>query len=757
MGYKLNKYQTPITEELLLSLPKEVKAELIDIIENIKMIRWLISSSEIRGYAKDRPKDSTGKIIVDLAHPHILEDMDFFRERALHYIEHKCYTKIHPNPNPKSDYAEFWREEVKRWKEGLVRESDGEWIPGYLYFYLNYSPIWVNEEVNIKDTTKSKVKGVRRREFPDVYLGDYLFFHYLHQCREHGEHGKMLKARGIGASFKFGAITPCTMYTEPGLPNFHLASDKTFLEGDKGVFGKVTDVLDWIGENTPLPKLRLVDKPLEKQIGYKDEYGARKGLKSSVFGISMKDNPDKARGIRGPIIHYEEDGLFPNLENAWNVNLNAVQGGGIVFGLMFAAGTGGTEGADFAGSEKLFYNPSTYNIYGIPNVFDKGANENTKCGFFWGAYLNRARYYDKATGESDVIGALIEILKERHKIKYNSTDPIAITQKKAEEPITPQEAVMLKEGSLFPTSDLKDIVADIMPNLQKFVNPHHVGRLVINNDGVVDFVPNPDIQPIRDYPLKDVVNKEGCVEIFEMPMRGSDGKTMPLRYISGQDGYDDDASTTDSLGSIFIFDRLTDRIVAEYTGRPKTAYEFYEVCRRLLTFYGATCNYENDKKGLFAYFTNHHCTHLLCKTPSFLKQMDYIKGEPFGNKAFGTNSGTQINALGRRLQADWLISGAYGEDEAGLCNMHKIRSIGYLKELIAWTKDLNCDRVSSMGMLMIYREELVKFEVEKIKTRGSTLANDPFWNKFSKSHGGQGTTILNRLKNNPGFVPEKRF
>ena len=76
--------------------------------------------------------------------------------------------------------------------------------------------------------------------------------------------------------------------------------------GDKGVFGKVMDVLDWIAENTPLPKLRLLDskRGMEIQLGYTDEYGVRKGILSSVFGISLKDNPDKARGIRGPLIHY---------------------------------------------------------------------------------------------------------------------------------------------------------------------------------------------------------------------------------------------------------------------------------------------------------------------------------------------------------------------------------------------------------------------------------------------------------------------
>jgi phage protein D len=61
-----------------------------------------------------------------------------------------------------------------------------------------------------------------------------------------------------------------------------------------------------------MPRIRTVDRAgstLEIQLGYKDEYGVRKGLLSSVHGISLKDNPDKARSIR-TAYHYEEDGLF---------------------------------------------------------------------------------------------------------------------------------------------------------------------------------------------------------------------------------------------------------------------------------------------------------------------------------------------------------------------------------------------------------------------------------------------------------------
>ena len=186
-------------------------------------------------------------------------------------------------------------------------------------------------------------------------------------------------------SFKMGSLSPRNMYVYQGSgnPNFHLASDKTFLSGDKGVFGKVVDVLDWIADYTPLPKLRLTNsiKSMEIQLGYQDEYGVRRGPQSSVYGISLKDNPDKARGIRGPLVHYEELGMFANSEEAWNVNRKAVEDGDVAFGYMLGSGTANVDAADFEGLRKMFYSPRAFNIYPVKNVYDK-STADLMIGFY---------------------------------------------------------------------------------------------------------------------------------------------------------------------------------------------------------------------------------------------------------------------------------------------------------------------------------------------------------------------------------------
>lgn len=291
--------------------------------------------------------------------------------------------------------------------------------------------------------------------------------------------------------------------------------------------------------------------------------------------------------------------------------------------------THNTEGSDFSGALEMIYNPLGYNVYGVPNMFDKGTSGGSKSILFIGEYMNRKGCYDK-NGNSDVIKAVLEEVKERVFIKYNSTDPSTIAQRIAEHPMSIQEAVMRRDGTLFPVADLTDHLNYIESNKIEWHRGHLVGELYQDPEGNISFRPTDD-DPIRDFPLKDNRHK-GALEIYELP-KEVNGKVPSYRYVGGIDPIDDDHSTTVSLPSIFILDMFTDRIVAEYTGRPDFADDFYEICRRLAIFYNASLNYENDKKGLFTYFSNHHCTHLLCDTPDILRDVELVKSSMYGNKA----------------------------------------------------------------------------------------------------------------------------
>jgi len=82
-----------------------------------------------------------GKIIVDIMNLHILQDMEYFRPTGNHYRKYGVLTNLMPNGNPNSEFGKWLCTELDRIWYGMVRESDGEWIPGNMYFYLNYTPI----------------------------------------------------------------------------------------------------------------------------------------------------------------------------------------------------------------------------------------------------------------------------------------------------------------------------------------------------------------------------------------------------------------------------------------------------------------------------------------------------------------------------------------------------------------------------------------------------------------------------------------
>ena len=1080
MDILMNKYQTQITDELLSGLPQEVQDQLLDVINNVEFVKRLISPT--RQYAKDRPRDSQGRIIVDLVNPHILEDMDYFRPTALHYKKYGCFTSLRPNANPNSEYGKWIRKERDRCWNGYVRESDGEWVTGPLYFYMNYCPIIQSK---IRKGTKQADRIV---DFPEMWEGIYWRFHYMDQARNGGlyndflgaNHGAELASRGKafaysqdietpdgrkkwadinvgdslfapdgtitkvvgipydsehdvykmtlmdnrviyttlehlwkvnkngkkrnklystadilyskshinrfaievseGVDYKYrdvpippyllglmlgdGSFTiskynqaqftalpedmevygsilklpykrvsgtkcnwlidypnfgrkirelgldksthsdkfipkcykyntkeirlevlrglldtdgsvhnsgkpelyttsktladdvlwiarslgynatywikypkykyngeyrngkPCYIvyiYTNDIL--FHLPrkiclcnkagarldsrvsktsiksiefshrekckcvtvdrEDGLFLIGDfltthnsksysmasilthnfilgensiaceeivsvatayqkeyltkDGVLNKFVSMANFCAEHTQFPRKRLKSslQDMVWKMGYKDlELDTENGTQNLVLGVSSKDDESKLRGKRAAFIGIEEFGTFPRLIDLYNVMLPSVQEGDYVFGILYLQGTAGDNESDFSGAQEIMYHPEGYNMYALPNVFDKNNQGKKYFVFFFPGYINRKGCYNE-DGVSDVIQALIEILMNRYRVKYNSSDPNTLIKTIAEVPITPAEAIIKTGVNMFPVTDLTERLGQLDANPREY-DDVYVGDLIINNNKEVEFKLTSN-QPIREFPHKD--NKiEGAIEIYKLPEKDKSRKVFDNRYILGCDPYDDDESNTMSLGSVYVLDLWTDKIVAEYTGRPLFAEDFYEICRKLCLFYNGRMNYENNKKGLFGYFQKMNCLYLLTDVLDFLKDRDMIKGSSYGNKAKGTNATAAINAYAKNLLRSWLLKPTNiiqtidGEDqEITVSNLYTLRSRALIKELILYNSEGNFDRISAMGMLMLLREDkmiLYNGEVNKNKEEtasASYLGNDPFF------------------------------
>lgn len=752
---KMNKYQTELTEELVNSLPQEVQDQLFDIINNVEFVKRLISPT--REYAKDRPRDDKGRIIVDLVNPHILENMDYFRSSAIHYEKYGTFTNLRPNANPNSEYGKWIREERRRIWDGYVRESDGEWVTGYLYWFLNYSPMMLSKirEYKDKDGKKRKSKRADRVEsLPECWEGIYWRFHCLDQASngglynnfEGGQHMAELASRGKGKSYSLASILNHIFVVGENkdahekVKGVVTAYQKEYLTKD-GVLNKFVDMANFCATNTQFPRKRLKNSLQEMTwtMGYKDmELDIERGTQNTVLGVSSKDDESKLRGKRAAKILIEEFGTFPRLVDLYNVLLPSVQDGDIIFGQIYMLGTAGDNESDFAGAQEIMYNPRGYNMYALPNVFDKYNQGKPYFVFFFPGYVNRKGCYNE-DGVSDIIKALIEILMNRYRVKYNSTDPNTIIKTIAEVPITPAEAIVKTGVNMFPVADLTERIGQLDSNPTEY-NDVYVGDLVFGKDGQVEYKPT-SAQPIRDFPHKD--NKiEGAIEIFQMPeIDKNTNKPYNDRYILGADPYDDDESNTMSLGSIFVLDLWTDRIVAEYTGRPSFADDYYEICRKLCLFYNGRLNYEYNKKGLFSHFSTRNSLYLLTDVLDFLKEKQMMK-DGIGNKSKGTNASPAINAYARSRLRSWLLSPVPviqtidGESkEVMVPRLFTVRNRALLKELINYNSEGNFDRISAMGMLMLLREDkMIKYQGNVGRDRQENAENsydgeDPFFKR----------------------------
>ena len=752
---KMNKYQTELTEELVNSLPQEVQDQLFDIINNVEFVKRLISPT--REYAKDRPRDDKGRIIVDLVNPHILENMDYFRPSAIHYEKYGTFTNLRPNANPNSEYGKWIREERRRIWNGYVRESDGEWVTGYLYWFLNYSPMMLSKirEYKDKDGKKRKSKRADRVEsLPECWEGIYWRFHCLDQASngglynnfEGGQHMAELASRGKGKSYSLASILNHIFVVGENkdahekVKGIVTAYQKEYLTKD-GVLNKFVDMANFCATNTQFPRKRLKNSLQEMTwtMGYKDmELDIERGTQNTVLGVSSKDDESKLRGKRAAKILIEEFGTFPRLVDLYNVLLPSVQDGDIIFGQIYMLGTAGDNESDFAGAQEIMYNPKGYNMYALPNVFDKYNQGKPYFVFFFPGYVNRKGCYNE-NGVSDVIKALIEILMNRYRVKYNSTDPNTIIKTIAEVPITPAEAIVKTGVNMFPVADLTERIGQLDANPTEY-DDVYVGDLVFNKDGQVEYKPT-SATPIRDFPHKD--NKiEGAIEIYQLPeIDRNTGKPYNDRYILGADPYDDDESNTMSLGSIFVLDLWTDRIVAEYTGRPPFADDYYEICRKLCLFYNGRLNYEYNKKGLFSHFSTRNSLYLLTDVLDFLKEKQMMK-DGYGNKSKGTNASPAINAYARSRLRSWLLAPVPimqtidGEEkEVMVPRLFTVRNRALLKELINYNSEGNFDRISAMGMLMLLREDrMIRYQGDVSKEKqeranNSYDGNDPFFKR----------------------------
>lgn len=663
-----------------------------------------------------------------------------------------------PSHHPLSEeYSSYWKQEFKKVVEGEWKS--GVWIPPQLYHYYNFGSILVGEE---KDRYRS-------RPFNYDYVWDFYYYwiearglsgfekvgdikdirSFLRTRQSEADLGKplynnqaknllMMANRGFGKSYMAADIAAHEYLTDGKRYIKHIDSSK---EDNKhtaeillgayvttyvnDLITKIQDTLNSYpggveinGEYYPPPFYKtlngsfIVGKRAEhfykKNIGGKWIWkGSRSCFKPRVF----KDKPQAGVGGRNTVAIMEEVGTHLNIISSHFANENTQKLNNYKFGSTLLIGTAGN--AANTDIQKMVYDPQAYDCLCMEDTFE----QRGKISIYFPITYTKLDYKDK-NGITDWELAKISEERERE-IKRKAKSTEAYQEYVIYNTLVPSELFLSKNSNRFPLKDLQWTLAQLETKTSLREAEYH-GDLTINEYGGIEWISNPKSLPIYEFPLKSISDKTGNVVIYEQPYI-EENYSIPNfgRYIGGIDPYDTDDAGTDSLGCTMIFDRLTNRIVAELTGRPSTAESYYEESRRLIIYYNALTLYENNKIGIQRYFERTNSMQYLAYKPKMLK--DVVEKSTSPNQ-YGLPMTKEVKAYGLSLINSYLRETVQGEQT----NCHKIRCIPLLKELILYNPDLNCDRIMALMCVLYQRAEMYRIEVVENKPTFNIMQSDFF-------------------------------
>lgn len=485
---------------------------------------------------------------------------------------------------------------------------------------------------------------------------------------------------------------------------------------DKAMLGyeNIPGSVEYQGKHYPSP----LWKDYDGSFNNKAQTIKIKSSKSKILHRTFEKDPLAAAGSRPSFVALEEVGFMNNIEEVLGGLEDAVSDDGRQYGTIYMFGTGGfVKGNSVTHLQKIFYNPEDYNCLAFDDIWEP---REKKIGYFVPSSMAVNKFKEGPNMETNFTMAEAYWKSRREEMKQSSKEKFFSFI--INRPLVPSEIFLVSEGGMFPAAELKDVLSYL--ETSKELDMNFVGKLVFNDVETLDFVTDLELSPIRDYPLqKNSLNRKGAIEIFEKPQL-INGIVPSGTYLLGADTIDKAISTTDSLGSVFVFNRFTRRIVAEYTGRSDNQNDFYEICRRLCIYYTGTLMYEKNLPGLYTYFDNKRQDYLLADTPPHLRSINTFKVGT--NTAKGINASGTVNETGLQYIKSWMLElKAVNKEDLMLTT---IKSPALLRECILYNPDGNFDRVSALSMVMWHDQTTYRSMEAQEVSKESFVSND-YWKK----------------------------
>jgi len=653
------------------------------------------------------------------------ENSSEFSYLAKYFEDNGMYTTL---PEETDAYKRFWNDVKDKCINGFTN-SKGIKVTGHHFFYLNFCRISGYDD---------RI-GKKTEMFPKFIDLDYEYFHMIEYCEKNEKCLLAVKGRRQGWSYKAAAIC---------------AWEFTFFPSSSSIIGAflssyalttmqmALDNLNFINVNTEFRKQRNPDLKDNVIARYQSDIGGVKvwkGFKSSIRAISFKDNPTAAVGKSAGKLILDEGGVFPNITDMYSFTEPLIKAGSRYSGVAIIFGSSGDMDSGSKYFYEMFVNPEKYNMLSFPDP----ENPSKHIAYFSTASKGRegfcmdpnSKWYRQpmidADGNSNEAAAIDDVLYLREKAK-GGLDPKALHGVVTQFPLTWQEAFLRNKGAIFSSPEMLEWLGKL-ETTPSLYNQVEKGELIWV-DGKLEFRPKDTLAYITSFPIKPDEDNTGCIAIWERP-EVVNGEIPYSLYVGGCDPYDMDKSGTNSLGSFFIYKRFLkagsthDIIVAECTGRPRSADEFYENCRRLCIYYNCKVLYENQLKGFKGYFEQKNCLHYLWEQPQIIK--DIVKNSKvqrgYGiHMNRGSNGSSGIKDTCELYLKDWLYSEIADDSGEIKFNFHNIKSIALLKELIAYDMEGNYDRIIAIMLCILQTKELHKLHVDKMLNSSSSIGNDPF-------------------------------
>lgn len=674
---------------------------------------------------------------------HNLVNTRYFSEAATDWKKNKgAYTLA---PRGSRDYYQYWEEQQRRCMLGY-KVAD-LWIPGRMYYWLNFFPISrVPQAVMMKALAEGRGKNgelsiktaEKIMEFPAFWEIHYEWWNFKHIAWYGGKfmgiespgglHTCALKTRGAGFSWMEACDGVYNYNFIPGSKSYYFAGTEPYLIGD-AIMDKVQTGLDWINDHSLYWKQnrKVSNTLMHQKASYLDEKGVERGTKSEIIG-QIVDRPSKTRGKRGRKATFEEGGSFPHLEAALEVCLGSLREGTIYVGQASVFGTGGEEGPGIQGLDNVFNNPAAWDMLEFPNIWKDGY-QHTECGYFVPCYRANAFFMD-ADGNVDMDLALIADKKERKK-KEKSGKPKDLDRRKAEYPHNPDEALQRINGNGFNIAEI-DAQIKRLESSKALQGMIRYGTLTDEPTatGGVEFNPKPKYlaRPIEEFPHKQGEDLTGCFSVVERPYTDARGKVPAGMYLITFDPYYKEESIDKTSLWDFKVWKLDNPFdisfcglpVAWYTGRPVRYEDNHEIMFKAARMYNAKIQGEISGGGqsVVTYAKGQRILRMLCNEPETAHNKE--TSSKASQNSYLMNMAVDRKRTGITYLEDWHVKPrGLTEDGHRILNVHRIYDIGWLREMRKFNPaEGNFDRISSaLPAMFMLKDHYTHMRKEQRKTK----------------------------------------